>query len=62
MAADQRLHGRTIVVTGATLKLEATAVGGSLTIETYQLLESWAEGSTTWNSWGTPGGTFTRSR
>lgn len=48
----------------ATLKLEATAIGGQLTIEAYRILEPWSEGSTTWNesssgtNWSTPGAAF----
>ncbi len=48
----------------ASLKLEATSVDGLLNIDVHQILEPWAEGSTTWNerssgtSWSTAGGSF----
>ncbi len=48
----------------ATLKLQATSIDGLLTIDAYQVLQAWAEGSTTWNesssgiNWSTAGGDF----
>ncbi|MCA9160355.1 MAG: DNRLRE domain-containing protein, partial [Planctomycetales bacterium] len=51
-------------ITSATLKLNATAIDGSLTIQAYQLQQSWAEGSATWNqrtsgtNWTSAGSTY----
>ncbi|MHC4992674.1 MAG: DUF4347 domain-containing protein, partial [Planctomycetota bacterium] len=51
-------------IQSATLKLESTAIDGLLNIDVHQMLESWVEGSATWNesssgtNWSTPGGAF----
>lgn len=51
-------------VTSAVLKLQATQVGGSITIGVYRLLEPWTEGGATWDqrssgtNWATPGSSY----
>jgi len=51
-------------IQSATIKLEATDVGGLLSVDAYQILENWTEGSATWNesssgnNWSVSGGAF----
>ncbi|MBK7238075.1 MAG: tandem-95 repeat protein [Sterolibacteriaceae bacterium] len=51
-------------ISSATMNLNATQVGGSIGIGAYQVLQSWAEASTTWNqrssgsNWSSAGGTY----
>ena len=51
-------------INSAVLKLQATQVGGSITIGAYQINQAWVETSMTWNqsqagtNWSTAGGTF----
>ncbi len=52
------------VVINAQLKLEASAIGGSLNIAAYPLQQSWTETGATWNeasagvNWGVAGGSY----
>jgi hypothetical protein len=51
-------------IKSAYLKLDASMVDGDITLDIYQLTESWTEGSTTWNesssgtNWSVAGGAF----
>ena len=51
-------------VTAATLELQATGIDGLLTIDAYQVQQSWSETTVTWNqrssgtNWSTAGGAF----
>ncbi len=68
---DLEQHSGRCDIHSATLNLEATAVGGALNVDVYQLLENWAEGTAngaaddanwinrdTGTAWTTAGGYF----